>query len=340
MSGYSAALSAEGKRRIGSFPAGAVEAGSPIVNGFMKKWFGFGLFGVFVISMSAAPVVEIGAAAPLVNVKQWIKGGPVKVEPGKVHVVEFWATWCGPCREAIPHMTELQKKFKDRGVVFMGLTDEAPSVVKAFVKKMGDKMDYAVGIDEQDKTFKTFMEPFGQTGIPHAFIIDKNGLLMWHGHPIGSLEKALDEILSGKFNLNAAKGWDNLRKLQLDYVTLVNKPAERQIANQKAEQLLTSAAREPGVLTDFAWKIMTGRQVEHRDMPMALRAAKQAYDVTQGTNGVVLDTYARALCENKRCKEAAEIQKAAIPKARDFEQKMEFEAALKKYQRLAREKGQ
>jgi thiol-disulfide isomerase/thioredoxin len=305
----------------------------------MKTWFGFGLF-VAIVSATQSAVVEIGAPAPPVNVKQWIKGGPVKVEPGKVHVVEFWATWCEPCREAIPHMTELQKKFKDRGVVFMGLTDEAPSVVKGFVKKMGDKMEYAVGIDEQDKIFETYMNPFGETGIPHAFIIDKNGLLLWHGHPLGSLEKALEEILSGKFNLNAAKAWDNLRKLQVEYVSLVNNPGQRPIANQKAEQLFTAAAREPTVLTDFAWKIMTGRQVEHRDMPLALRAAKQAYDVTQGTNGMVLDAYARALCENGRCKEAAEIQKAAIPKARDFEQKMEFEASLKKYLRLSRERAQ
>src|SRR5687767_6900738 len=83
--------------------------------------------------------LAIGWGAPVVSVKEWIHGGPVDMAAGKgknIYVVEFWATWCGPCREAIPHVSELQKKYKDRGVVFIGLTDEAPSVVKGFVQKM------------------------------------------------------------------------------------------------------------------------------------------------------------------------------------------------------------
>ena len=287
----------------------------------------------------AAPV-EIGAPAPPIHVKQWIKGGPINFETGKVHVVEFWATWCGPCRDTIPHVTELQKKYKDRGVVFMGLTDEAPSVVKAFVKKMGARMDYAVGIDDHDTSFNQYMTPFGQTGIPHAFIIDQQGLLVWHGHPQGSLEKALEEVVSGKFNMDVAKSRDLLRKLQVEYFASVNNPAQRASAKEKAEQLLTGAAKEPLVLSDFAWKIMTDSRLKFRDMGLALRAAKQANDVTGGKNGPVLDTYARALCENDKVREAAEMQKAAIPLAQGFEQKMEFEARLKRYQRLSRERAQ
>jgi thiol-disulfide isomerase/thioredoxin len=67
----------------------------------------------------------------------------------QTYVVEFWATWCGPCRVSIPHLTELQKKFKTQGVTFIGVSDETEDKVKPFVDKMGDKMDYTVAVDDE-----------------------------------------------------------------------------------------------------------------------------------------------------------------------------------------------
>jgi thiol-disulfide isomerase/thioredoxin len=62
------------------------------------------------------------ARHPPLKVAKWIKGKPVqRFEPGKVYVVEFWATWCGPCRRSIPHLTELAKKFKGK-VTFIGVS--------------------------------------------------------------------------------------------------------------------------------------------------------------------------------------------------------------------------
>ena len=65
-------------------------------------------------------LLGVGDPAPKLAVKSFVKGEPIKsLEPGKVYVVEFWATWCGPCRVTIPHLTELQKKHVD--VVFVGV---------------------------------------------------------------------------------------------------------------------------------------------------------------------------------------------------------------------------
>jgi len=137
-------------------------------------------------------------AAPLV-ISEWIKGEPVNVTDGKnVYVVEFWATWCPPCRASIPHLTELQKRFKSRGVVIVGVSNETAEKVKPFVKNMGDKMDYRVALDRNRQTSAAYMTAFNQNGIPHAFIVDRDGRIAWHGHPMAGLDKAIEKILEGK----------------------------------------------------------------------------------------------------------------------------------------------
>src|SRR5207237_1141159 len=94
--------------------------------------------------------LAIGDAAPKIEVQEFVKGQPVKqFEKGKIYVVEFWATWCAPCRESIPHLTKLQKENKQ--VTVLGVSvDEETKVVKPFVEKLGDEMDYRVAIDARE----------------------------------------------------------------------------------------------------------------------------------------------------------------------------------------------
>jgi len=153
-----------------------------------------------------ASAAELGDAAEPLQVGDWVKGKPVDLAAGKgkqVFVVEFWATWCAPCRASIPHLTELQKKFKD--VAFVGVSDEDVATVKKFVEKMGDKMDYTVAVDKEGKTSAAYMKAYGINGIPHAFIVDKQGRIAWHGHPMDNLDQALEEVVAGKFDLAKAK---------------------------------------------------------------------------------------------------------------------------------------
>ena len=145
------------------------------------------------------PAAELGDAAAPLKISKWIKGKPVDLAAAKgkqIVVVEFWATWCPPCRTSIPHLTEMQKKFKD--VVFVGVTGEDAATVKPFVDKMGAKMDYVVAVDDNDKTSKGYMEAYGIDGIPHAFIVNKEGKVVWQGHPMDKLDKALESVISGK----------------------------------------------------------------------------------------------------------------------------------------------
>lgn len=157
---------------------------------------------------SAAPTLKVGDAAPAIAVDNWVKGEPVSgLEKGKVHVVEFWATWCPPCRDSIPHLTELQKKHKD--VIFIGMAsserkpkegqaDKRLETLQKFVRDQGAKMEYRVAFDANRANVAKWMEPAGQQGIPVAFVVDTEGKIAWIGHPMDEgFEKAI-AAASGK----------------------------------------------------------------------------------------------------------------------------------------------
>jgi thiol-disulfide isomerase/thioredoxin len=156
-----------------------------------------------------ATTLTVGDRAPALKVDKWVKGEPVtEFQSGKVYVVEFWATWCGPCVKSMPHNTEVQTKFKDKGVTVIGVTSEDPnnklSGVEKMVKDKGDeKMGYTVAWDSGRKTNEAYMKAANEPGIPCAFIIDKQNRVAWIGHPM-YMEEPLEKIVAGKWDLQAA----------------------------------------------------------------------------------------------------------------------------------------
>ena len=100
------------------------------------------------VPSAIAQTLKVGDAAPKMEVKSFVKGEPVKeFEAGKTYVVEFWATWCGPCKTSIPHLTELQKKYPEVAFIGVSVSERDQGLVKPFVDEMGDKMAYRVAID-------------------------------------------------------------------------------------------------------------------------------------------------------------------------------------------------
>lgn len=138
----------------------------------------------------AAAPTEPAPAAPEIEAAYWLNSDPLTLASlrGKTVVVEFWATWCPPCRQSIPHLIQMHKSFGPRGVVFVGLTSEPREAVERFVKEMG--MPYAIGGGSRSAV------AYGVRGVPHAVVIDPSGAVAWKGHPMAGLDEALDAQLA------------------------------------------------------------------------------------------------------------------------------------------------
>jgi len=114
---------------------------------------------------------------------------------GKLVVVEFWATWCGPCVRMIPHLREINSEYKSQGVAMISVSvDSKRDLPKARKMIREKRMAWTMVLDaEQGRPLdKQFFK--GGYGIPHAFLISPDGKLLWEGHP-GSLEKQIKSAL-------------------------------------------------------------------------------------------------------------------------------------------------
>jgi cytochrome c biogenesis protein CcmG/thiol:disulfide interchange protein DsbE len=123
---------------------------------------------------------------PNLTIEKWLTDPP-EIQ-GKFVLVDFWATWCGPCRRSIPILNDLQARFKERLVV-IGLSNESEEVVRRMTEP---KIDYAVAVDTQGRTSRAAEVK----GIPHTILVDPKGIVRFEGMPHFLTPKAVETLLA------------------------------------------------------------------------------------------------------------------------------------------------
>jgi thiol-disulfide isomerase/thioredoxin len=284
--------------------------------------------------------LKVGSPVPGLTVR-WVQGDVDSLtESRKTYVVEFWATWCGPCMKSIPHLNELHQKYASKGLVIVGISDEPMGTVKPWVAKKGASMSYPIAVDDEKKTNEAWMKAAGQNGIPCAFVC-RGGQVQWIGNPLDpKFDSVVLASLSGRYDpeltrkaeptLRAANDAVRMKNYadaykHFDAVMEMGRTHFGDIAVRKYRTMLVdakdpAAAREWGLtvvkgytagqdvvtLAELATFISSSDLVTDRDFDLAQQAADAAAKVQPSPDLIALR--AEVMYRAGKPADAAEVQ--------------------------------
>lgn len=153
------------------------------------------------------PSLKVGDKAPELRDVQWLRGEPISGwKEGQVYVLDFWATWCGPCIAVMPHVQDLHEEYKDKGVNFIGVSIWPRQGQTPTDQWLAEREQFTYRFAEDNKAgvnANAFMRAAGQNGIPTVMIVDQTGTLAWMGHPMSDMDESLKKIVAGEWDPKA-----------------------------------------------------------------------------------------------------------------------------------------
>lgn len=151
-----------------------------------------------VVAALAAEVLAKGMPAPAFTPEKFLAGTEFRAfEPGKVYVLEFWATWCGPCVASMPHIAKLQMDNPDVVVVGVAGFERQPDAaskekrVMDFLASKGGQVGFPIAIDTDGSMSREWLQAARIRGIPSSFVVGKDGRIAFIGMPNKDLDEAV-----------------------------------------------------------------------------------------------------------------------------------------------------
>ena len=313
------------------------------------------------LTRPAVALPQVGDVPPPLKITEWVRGDDVDLKRDaakKIHLIEFWATWCPPCKASVPLLTDYQKQYT-KDLVIVGVTDAEPlrnsvKEVRRFVKKQGANMEYTVAIDDAGKTWNAWLNP--AMGIPYAFLINRDGRIVWQGSPLEpSLAEILPAVIDGSYDVKSAKleaevnrrlqalslslemgqwgtVWDGL----IDILKLdpANEVAIDALTSIYAKELRNTRSFRKWVtghidahsgnansMSRLALALLRNDDYATRAPDLALRAAKSAYEASKKRDARAIAVYAQAVYQIGNLDMAITVQAEAVALASEGQRK-------------------
>ncbi len=254
--------------------------------------------------------LDEGEPAPPLAIKRWVLGEPVRVvgqASDNIDVIAFWATWAKPSTESLLTLAGIQREFKESNVRIIAISDEPVERVETFVKNYPEftKLNLRIAVDNDSNTTIAYMKAAGQRPLPHVFVINKEGLLAWQGHPLDAqavIEKVVDgshkirrpgeppepehadpELVKKMEEAEKAENWTSaldlvnelLAKfpdtvevgdaLTLKFTILYTHLKDDKAAEDFARDVIKTHADKYSALNNIAWTLMTAGNAEDLD---------------------------------------------------------------------------
>ena len=162
-----------------------------------------------------ADPLRLGDSAPALAVSEWVQGAPLKLcaPDGQIVVVTFWATYCPPCRDALPLLSELQKRYAGDGVRVVCIGHESREKTVTYLGEFSPPLRQSFALDSHWITTRQYLDGLAVLGIPYAIIVGGDGRIAWHGNPLTDpLEAPLREMIGisdSGYDNQSDSGYDN-----------------------------------------------------------------------------------------------------------------------------------
>ena len=279
---------------------------------------------------------EVGDPAPPLVVKEWINGKPAGPDVGtnvfnagtNIYVVEIFHTANYPSHASITNLSKLQKRYRDKGVVVVGISDDPLEQVRQFVQQGGTNIQYSVGVDNERQTLFGYMSSVRQRGTPCAFVVGRDTTVLWQGDPRHGLGNVLEAVLAGTYDVKSARKAEVARIQMAQYLGLVQRRDAR--AGAAGRTLLAARANDVALLCDMAFEISSIPKLAPRELALANAALDQAEKLCPTNTTRAETTRAILLFETGQREEAIARARKAVAEAKVAQDKANAEICLRK----------